>query len=177
MAIVIVGPPGSGKTSAAVALSKRLGWSFLDIDKVIEQAQGCTVQEIFQGLGEPYFRVKESETLRRLAEEKPVNAVVATGGGIMITPGNFELMCELGPVVCLVARVSTLVDRLGADQSRPLLAAKGVDAGETAPDLTARLTELLAARAHLYSLPELQVETDGLSPDEVASLIRERLQL
>jgi shikimate kinase len=170
---VIVGPPGSGKTSVGMALSRRLGWAFLDVDRVIEHYAGSTVQEIFKNHGEPYFRVKETETLRCLAEDKPDNSVVATGGGIMITPGNFELMCELGPVVCLSAQVSTLVARLHSDQSRPLLASQGNDM----PDLTAKLEELLAARAHLYSIPELRVETDGLCPDEVAERICGRLKL
>lgn len=174
-AIVIVGPPGSGKTSVGMALAKRLGWAFLDVDKVIEQYAGSTVQEIFQNHGEPYFRVKETDTLRCLLEDKPVNSVVATGGGIMITPGNFELMCELGPVVCLTAEVATLAERLRSDQSRPLLAAKASEPG--APDLAAKLSDLIAVRAHFYSQPELKVATDGLSPEQIAEKICECLQI
>jgi shikimate kinase len=180
-AIVLTGPPGSGKTSTGLLLAEKLSWSFTDTDRLIEEQGGLSVNEIFQGQGETHFRLLETKALKLLVDQAPDGAVIATGGGIMTQPGNYELMCRLGKVVALTARVETLVFRLAKDASRPLL--HSAAGGKSTPDaanehaLKERLTALIDSRADLYSLPEHRLATDGHSPEEVATQIIELFRL
>lgn len=180
-AIVLTGPPGSGKTSAGVVLAQKLSWSFTDTDRLIEGEGGLSVSQIFADRGEKHFRVLETKALQSLVNQALSGAVIATGGGIMTVPGNYELMCRLGHVVCLTARVDTLVSRLAKDASRPLLnTASGENPtveGTNEHALKERLTNLIEARFDLYSKPEHRLATDGLSPEQVAARIIDLFQL
>ncbi len=172
--VILVGPPGSGKTSSGQLLAHRLGWSFADTDRLIEQRVGSSVSEIFAGSGEQHFRALETELLRDLAGDTSLKAVIATGGGIIITPGNFALMEKIGMVVGLLADLQTLVERLQSDLSRPLLAggqAQCQTVKSAHEQLQNKLHNLLEARATHYALPSLTVKTDGLTPVEVADSV------
>ena len=81
MNIILIGMPGSGKTTLGKIVAKELGLAFYDSDKVIENNQGKTVLEIFSEMGEGYFRDLETETLSSLASLD--NAVISTGGGVV----------------------------------------------------------------------------------------------
>jgi shikimate kinase len=111
-----------------------------------------------------------------LKEQRKQNLVIATGGGIMTTSGNFELMQQLGEVVCLRASVETIVSRLGEDDTRPLLTTAGSQE-EPKSVLLGKIRQLLQARAAIYSLPRHQIATEGLHPAEVAERIRLHLHL
>ena len=165
--IMLVGPPGAGKTSVGGELAKLLGWSFIDVDAVIEQKVSMTVAQYFAEFGEPAFRKEERSALETLALERDQLRVIATGGGIMIAPGNFALMQSFGTVVCLKARVTSLANRLKGDRNRPLLARQE----ETAEALETKLETLLANRESVYELPEIAIATDALTPLQVAEKI------
>jgi shikimate kinase len=178
-AIVLVGPPGSGKTSAGRILAARLGWSFTDTDALIEEQAGLKVSALFAQHGERHFRRLESAVLMDLVRQQPTGCVIATGGGIMITGGNYELMCRLGPVVCLMGAVETLVTRLSGDSTRPLLATAATTAYDPANQdaLRQKLTDLLLTRWQAYAVPQYRVDSDNLTPEEVADAVMRRLQL
>jgi shikimate kinase len=88
-------------------------------------------------------------------------------------------MCLIGSVVCLMGAVETLVTRLSGDSTRPLLASASSSAASPANQdaLRQKLTGLLLTRAQTYAVPEYKVDTDQLTPDEVADAIMQRLQL
>jgi len=111
---------GCGKTTAGQQLAKRLGYDFLDTDKYIEQKQGQPVSRIFETQGEEVFRRMETETVRDFVGILQ-RTVLSVGGGLPITPGNADLLKELGTVIYLEASKEVLAARLKSDTTRPLL--------------------------------------------------------
>jgi shikimate kinase len=115
--VVLIGMPGSGKTTVGAATAARLSVPFQDTDELVEAAEGRTVAEIFAAGGEGAFRAAELVALRRALSER---AVVATGGGVVSTDaGRSELSGER--CVYLAADLDLLVDR-AASSPRPRLA-------------------------------------------------------
>ncbi|XP_031389885.1 shikimate kinase 1, chloroplastic-like isoform X4 [Punica granatum] len=126
--IFLVGMMGSGKTTVGKILSEALGYSFVDSDKYVEQVMGgASVDRIFSQCGESFFRDYESEALRRLSLMP--QQVVATGGGAVIRPINWEYMKQ-GVTVYLDVPLDALAKRIAAvgTESRPLLRFESGDA-------------------------------------------------
>lgn len=165
-AIVLIGPPGSGKTSAGRLAAARLGWSFADTDILIEQRSGMSVAQIFSELGEKHFRQLETDLLVELCDQPPTHAILATGGGIVVSPGNFALLARIGRPIALMATPETLAARLSCDQSRPLLA----DA-ESSEALVAKLVKLMSARKEAYECASFCINTTDLTTEEVVDTI------
>lgn len=163
--IVLTGFSGTGKSAVAPLLAESLGWELIDTDKVVEERAGKRILEIFRDEGEDAFRELEAQALRDAASGDGV--VISTGGGMVLHEDNRRVMAEAGLVVCLEARPETIHARLveRADHEpldRPLLATENP---------LARITELKAARQHLYALCDWSVQTDGLTPEQVAGEI------
>jgi shikimate kinase len=118
--VYLVGFMGSGKTTVARALAKRLDWQALDIDELIEQREHHTVAALFSRRGEPYFRSVEKEVL--LNQLGTRHAVVATGGGTFIDPENRAVINGDGLSVWLDVPLERLIARVPADGRRPLAA-------------------------------------------------------
>ena len=138
--IILVGLPGSGKSTVGRQLGRRLQRPFVDSDTVIEQRLGCTIREFFEREGEDAFRDVEQQVLADLcATGQPT--VLATGGGIVLRPANRECLRATGTVVYLRAAPEDLARRLRHDVQRPLL--QGVDP-------LVRLRDLFAVRDPLY---------------------------
>src|SRR5688572_6922823 len=102
-AIFLVGFMGCGKSTAGRLLAQRVAWKFVDLDTLIEQEEGATIADIFARQGEPAFRRREHDVLRRLAEESlhqsgqpGAGRVIALGGGTFAQPANFELLQRVG---------------------------------------------------------------------------------
>jgi shikimate kinase len=170
---VLVGMMGSGKTTVGSLLADRLGSGFSDTDEEVESIAGVSVQEMFEKSGEAAFRRAESEALATLlAPDGP--RVVAAGGGAVLSEANREMMRREATVVWLRACVGTLTDRVGSGEGRPLLAAVAeveVDGPKN------RLEQLNEEREQLYqSLADIVVDTDDLSPDEVADAVVSAVQ-
>lgn len=150
MKIVLVGLPGSGKTTVGRALSRLIGFERVDADEVIEQQVGMSVAAYFHEFGEPDFRERESVVLVQLLGS-PGDSVVSTGGGVVVVEGNRRLLLACARVVYLNSPPATLARRLAGDSSRPLL---------RGPGLTQKVDALYADRDPLYrEVADLAVET------------------
>ena len=118
--VYLVGFMGSGKTTVARALAKRLRWELVDIDELIEQQERETVSAVFAKRGEPYFRQAERAVLAGQVSRR--FAVVATGGGTFVDPQNRAVINGDGLSVWLDVPFDRLVSRVPADGRRPLAA-------------------------------------------------------
>lgn len=161
---VLVGPPGSGKTTTGEALAEALGVPFRDTDADIEQAAGKPIPEIFIDDGEPHFR-----TLERAAVATALasfDGVLALGGGaVLAEPTRAALAGHT--VVFLSVELPAAVERVGLAQGRPLLAVNP----------RATLRHQLAQRRPLYEeVATLTVATDGRTPAEVVAGILSALR-
>jgi shikimate kinase len=162
--IFLVGYRGSGKTTVGRALAARLGWPFLDADERLEHIAGRSVKEIFAAEGETGFRDRESAVLAEVSEL--TRHVVATGGGVVLRPGNRNLL-RTGFTSWLTASPETIWERIQTD---PTTAARR-------PNLTAaggleEVRALLAVREPLYrEVADFVVDAGSLSPDAAADAI------
>jgi len=118
--IILVGYMGCGKSTIGRKTARALQFQFLDTDALIEEEEGTTIANLFEIHGEPYFREKETELLRKLCSG-PKGNIIATGGGLPMREENRPLLKELGTVVYLKPSNNTLVARLSGDRQRPLL--------------------------------------------------------
>src|SRR5215218_9277728 len=125
--LVLVGPRGSGKSSAGRLLAESLGWRFVDAHEELQRRAGRTVREVFAAEGEAGFREREAALLAELCALE--QAVIATGGGAVLRADNRARLREAGPVVWLTADVDTLWSRIDADaasaETRPALLGGG----------------------------------------------------
>ena len=110
---------GSGKTTLGKILSKKLDKNFYDSDHVIEEKLGVDVPMIFEYEGEAGFREREKDSLKELVSKQ--NIVLATGGGIILSKSNRDLLSENGIVIYLKSNQKDLIKRMKNDKTRPLL--------------------------------------------------------
>ena len=160
MMITLTGFMGSGKTTVGKVLADFLGCPFMDLDDLIVKKAGKSIPEIFAQDGEPAFRQLEARLLRQTVEKYTENTVVlALGGGAVTAPASASLLHEKTVCIYLRATLETLQARL-----------EGETAGRPLAD--ASLADRLAAREPLYEqTAHVIIDTDGLSPDEVADEI------
>jgi shikimate kinase len=142
--IYLVGFMGAGKTTVARALGRRLDWRVEDIDEHIERRERRDIASIFRQQGEPYFRAVERAALIELLPLR--GAVVASGGGTFVDPGNRELMLRDGMVIWLDVPFATVLDRVPLDGRRPLAADRHA------------LEELYNQRLAAYRLAHVRVD-------------------
>lgn len=121
--IFLIGFMGSGKTSLGKLLARKLNFDFLDTDKLIEEQEKSSIQEIFNSKGESYFRELEHQLLKNISENR-FATVFSTGGGMPIFNENITLMKKIGTVVFIDVPVGMLYFRLKNDVKRPLLASQ-----------------------------------------------------
>ena len=139
---------GSGKSTLGRKLARELGYDFYDSDQEIEQATGVAISWIFDTEGESGFRQRESDQLRRLLQRD--NCVIATGGGVILSAANRELLRQHSMVVYLQIDIDEQLRRVNHCRNRPLLAGS---AGKSAIDLQERrqiLLQLQSQREALY---------------------------
>jgi len=168
MVITLIGYRGCGKSSVAPRLARRLGWSWVDSDDVIEQRAGCSVKDIFEHEGEAGFRKRESEVLADLLQQQ--NVVIASGGGVILAEANRQMIKSAGPVVWLHVSVAILARRLGersSVQRRPSLTGKPI---------TEEVAEVMAVREPLYrECATLIMDAESERPEQVARRIERHL--
>ena len=139
MNVVLVGMMGAGKTTAGKRLARECGLSFIDLDKEIERRTGVTVSTIFEIEGEAGFRARESQLLAEVSARS--GWVVATGGGVVLSPANRARLLAAPCVIYLSATPTQIYSRTRPDRSRPLLQVS---------DPLGRITQLVVRRDPLY---------------------------
>ena len=158
--VALVGLPGTGKTTLGKRLAERLGWELHDTDAEIERGTGRSPAQIIDLDGEEAFRRVELATLIELLE-RPRAVVIACGGGLFGEPAARRRLLEAAWVVALDAPDSTLLERLGAAEDRPLL--RG--------DVSGRLAELRRRRQRAYAEAHLRIDTGTASAAEAEAAI------
>ncbi len=159
MNIVLTGFMGTGKSSVGKRLASALDLDFVDTDKLIEEQEGRSISEIFDCEGELYFRSVEERLIKTITSS--MNGVVlSTGGGVVISSTNRELLARFGTVITLSAGIDEIIRRLDQTETRPIIA-------DT--DVRGSLEKVLGERRDLYATAEFSVVTDGKSIDEVVA--------
>lgn len=163
--VYIIGFMGSGKSTAGRKLAALLGWSFIDLDRKIEEVAGKTIPQIFTSDGEEEFRKLETKVLQDHVKE--VNTIIATGGGTPCHGNNMGIMLASGITVYLRMTPEQLTSRLlESTGQRPLL--------KNIPDekLNDFISKKLESREKWYRKANITLEGKNLDVNLLASFIR-----
>ena len=168
--IILMGYMGSGKSTVAKALSRKLHLKALDLDKIIEEQNGLSVAEIFMQKGEIFFRRQEHENLKSLLA-LPQSFILSLGGGTPCYSNNHELLKGENIVsVYLKGSIKTLADQLKKSKNqRPLI--------DSLPqnELEEFIAKHLFDRSFYYNQAQFKVSIDGKTiealADEILSIL------
>jgi shikimate kinase/3-dehydroquinate synthase len=158
--IVLTGFMGTGKTTVGQEVARWLGRQFVDMDDVIVERAGKPIPRIFAEDGEAAFRRMESQVCADLGAQNGL--VIATGGGALVNPGNRTAMMKGGNVICLNCEPDEILRRVDGNDDRPLL---------NVPDPHGRIEALLEVRREAYTAIPWQIDTTGLSVEEIAARV------
>ena len=161
--VVLVGPPGAGKSTVGRLVADRLSVPFRDTDRDVEQTAGESVSEIFVTRGEAAFRELERIAVQAALAEH--DGVLALGGGAVLDDTTRSALAG-HRVVYLDVDLSDATSRVGLNRDRPLLLGNP----------RAQLRDLLAQRRPLYqAVATVTVTTDGRTPEQVADAVEAAL--
>jgi shikimate kinase len=159
--LVLVGPPGAGKSTVGQQLADRLGVDYRDTDHDVEARVGTDIQQIFLEHGEPYFRELEAAAVRAALAE--CDGVLSLGGGAVLDQDTRAAL-RGHPVVFLNVGVADAARRVGLNRDRPLLLG----------NVRAQWLRLMEDRRPLYEeVATGTVDTDGLTPEQVVTRVLE----
>ncbi|MBU1261367.1 shikimate kinase [bacterium] len=159
--IVLIGFMGSGKTSVAKELSRRLNLPYIDSDQRIEAEEKRPISQIFAEDGEGYFRDKEIEAIENLSERR--GWIISTGGGVVLNPENIFNLKKNGNIFYLKTTASVIYNRIKDDSTRPLV---------NVSEPQERIEKLLQIRTRLYEeAADYIIDTSSLTVDEVVDKI------
>jgi shikimate kinase len=163
---ILIGPPGSGKSTVGRALAKRLDVEWVDTDQRIEERAGKKIADIFVEDGEPLFRQMEEEVVSQSLSS--VSGVLSLGGGAIMSEPTQQLLAPLKKAIILLeVSISQAAPRVGFNKERPLLAVNPRQAWQA----------LMEKRTPIYKkLAGFTISTDSLKPQEVAEKIAEYLE-
>jgi len=162
--VVLLGFMGTGKTTVGEIIAARTDLSFVDMDDMIEERAGKSIDRIFAEEGESHFREMERQLVIDLAGQEGL--VIGAGGGVVLNADNVRDFSETGLVVCLTASTDVILARVSKESHRPLL-----EGGEKAE----KIVSILESRKELYGAIPFQVDTSDLTPDQVVEVIVSRL--
>ena len=161
--IYLIGLMGSGKTTLGKSLAKKLNRPFIDTDQLIEQKSGVDVSMIFEFEGEAGFRERETKLLSEIALKK--EHIVSTGGGIILSKYNRDIIAKSGTIFYLKTQPAELFIRLQNDKTRPLL---------QGTNLKEKLTKIYAERCTLYEMTaDYIIETKNKKISQILTNIEE----
>ena len=160
--IILIGPMGSGKTSTGRMLAKEMGYAFADTDEEVTKRTGVSIAYIFDVEGEEGFRKRECLALKECLNDN--NTILSTGGGIVLSKENRDLLQDRGTVVYLQTSIRFQVKRTASTNHKPILQNK--DPEET-------LDKLMLTRAPLYEeIADITIMTDNKSLQEMSKEIQ-----
>ena len=157
--IILIGPPGAGKSTIGLSLAKKMKVKFADTDSLIEAKLDKKISDIFVDLGEPVFRTEELIVLAEVLQSD--NGVVSLGGGAPISPQAQELLRNSGAIVIFLdISLGKAAARVGFNRDRPLLLGNP----------RAQWNELMNSRRPIYeSLATAVVPVDDRSVNEICA--------
>ena len=157
--IILIGMPGSGKTTIGRQLAKLLKLSFFDCDAEISKSQGKSIDQIFSEQGEDFFRRLETETIKNLPAD---NFVISTGGGIIEKSENVKLLRQNGAVIFIDRPTKNILSDIDTAH-RPLL-----------KNDKSRLDALFERRIDIYNNAcDIKIKNSGTADDAVQKIIHE----
>ncbi len=164
--IVLIGPPGAGKSSIGKALAKELNLDFIDSDSEIEKISHKKIAEIFIEDGEPAFRLVEVDVVRKVLAD--FNGVISLGGGAPISKEIKEVLQNADyPVVFIDVSIAQAATRIGFNKDRPLLLVNPRQ----------QWISLMNDRRPIYEkLASQTISSDNQKPHEVAKQISQKLK-
>ncbi len=164
--IVLIGAPGSGKSTVGVALAAHLQWPFVDTDALIELKESRKITDLFVDHGEEYFRSIEFETLKEVLQE--TSAVISLGGGAPISqPAQDAISSSNSTIVFLDVSLATAAPRVGFNRDRPLLLGNPRAQWQALSDQRRPIYEKLATQS---------IKVDDMTVDEIIAIIESNLQ-
>lgn len=163
MKIILIGFMGVGKTSVGKQLAKKLNFNFIDTDYEIERLTNKSIPDIFEQYGENYFRKLENSILEKFVKNEDI--VMATGGGIITTKENYNILKNEENVIFLDGSVETIINHVQNERNqRPLL--------KESENLSKKIEELLSTRYEKYiEVSDILIDINGKNIDEVISQI------
>jgi shikimate kinase len=163
--IVLIGAPGSGKSTVGVALAAHLQWPFVDTDVLIELKESKKITDLFVENGEEYFRSVEFSVLQEVLQEE--SAVISLGGGAPISESAQDvLQSSDSMIVFLDVSLSTAAPRVGFNRDRPLLLGNPRAQWQALSDQRRPIYEKLATQS---------IKVDDMSVDEIIAIIESSL--
>lgn len=164
--IVLIGPPGAGKSSIGKALAKELSLPFIDSDGEIEKSVGKKISEIFVDDGETHFRDLEVEKVKQLLQD--FVGVISLGGGAPINAEISQILESADyPVIFIDVSIAQAAVRIGFNKDRPLLLINPRQ----------QWMNLMSERRPVYEkLATDTVSSDSKKPHEVAKVIVEKIK-
>ncbi|MCX6442596.1 MAG: shikimate kinase [Actinobacteria bacterium] len=159
--IVLIGAPGSGKSTVGRALAAHLQWPLVDTDTLIEMKESKRITDIFVEDGEEYFRGIEFETLQEVLLES--SAVISLGGGAPISQRAQEVLRSSDSIIVFLdVSLATAAPRVGFNRDRPLLLGNPRAQWQALSDQRRPIYEKLATES---------IKVDDMTVDEIISII------
>ena len=158
--LTLTGMMGVGKSTIGKILAKQLNYKFVDIDKLIENKEGSTINFIFKNKSESYFRKIESDIT--LAELKKYNSVISMGGGAFLNNSIRKSAKKLSISFWLDVPIDALIKRLKKNNKRPLLLEKNIND---------EVKKIYFNRKKIYNEADYRIKCDSLRSEEIAKKI------
>ena len=169
--VILVGLPGSGKSTFGKQLAKELNFPFLDLDQLIEEHYNLKISEIFSLYGEGTFREWESDVLKETLKQDRAY-ILASGGGTPCFNDNMDLINSNAISVYLDVPLSSISNRLQVAKSNQRPMFKGLDQGE----VTLKLKSLLVEREHYYDQAKIKLSGEDFSAELLLTELISRLK-
>ena len=171
--LILTGFMGTGKSSIAPILARRLAWPFIDSDEVLVARAGKPIAAIFESEGEAHFRNLERIVIADLTRDEPrcphsgnpMPAVIATGGGALMDDTNYRALDRTGVIICLSARPDVIARRVERSRTRR---PKLLEGGKP---LRERIAELMEERKQAYRRAAAVDDTSDLSVERAAERV------
>ena len=158
--LTLTGMMGVGKSTVGKILAKKLNFKFVDVDKLIENKEGSTINYIFKNKSESYFRKIENDIT--LVELKKYNSVISMGGGAFLNNSIRRIAKKLSTSFWLDVPIDELIKRLKKSNKRPLLLKKNTNE---------EVKKIYFNRKKIYNEADFRIKCDSLRSEEIAKKI------